>query len=97
MDENLKKPKRPRIGETNPNLDENLEGGRYEKVEYSAHEPNQGEENTPAEGYQQQEGGYQQRQGGYRPRQGGYQQRQGGYQPRYQQRQEIGRASCRES
>ena len=87
MDENLKKPKRPRIGETNPNLDENLEGGRYEKVEYSAHEPNQGEENTPAEGYQQQEGGYQQRQGGYRPRQGGYQQRQGGYQPRYQQRQ----------
>ena len=78
MDENLKKPKRPRIGETNANLDENLEGGRYEKVEYSAHEPNQGEENTPAEGYQQQEGGYQ-RQGGYRPRQGGYQQRQGGY------------------
>ena len=88
MDENSKKPKRPRIGEVNANLDENLENGRYEKVEYSAHEPNQGEESNNPEGYQQQEG-YQQRQGGYhrqgyQPRQGGYQQRQGGYQPRYQ-------------
>ncbi len=101
MDDNLKKPKRPRIGETNGNLEENIEGGgRYEKVEYTAHEPHQGEESNPqAEGYQQQEG-YQQRQGGYhrqgyQPRQGGYQprqgyQRQGGYQQRqggYQQRQ----------
>ncbi len=89
MDE-IKKPKRPRIGEVNANLDENLENGRYEKVEYSAHEPNQGEENAASDDYQQQEG-YQQRQGyhrqGYQPRQGGYQQRQGGYQPRYQQRQ----------
>ena len=89
MDE-IKKPKRPRIGEINANLDENLENGRYEKVEYSAHEPNQGEENSASDDYQQQEG-YQQRQGyhrqGYQPRQGGYQQRQGGYQPRYQQRQ----------
>ena len=89
MDE-IKKPKRPRIGEVNANLDENLENGRYEKVEYSAHEPNQGEENSASDDYQQQEG-YQQRQGyhrqGYQPRQGGYQQRQGGYQPRYQQRQ----------
>ena len=100
MDENLKKPKRPRIGEAN--LDENMENVRYEKVEYSAHEPNQGEEQPSAsEGYQQegyqprQQGyhnqGYQPRQGGYQPRhQGGYQpryqQRQGGYQPRYQQR-----------
>ena len=93
MDENLKKPKRPRIGESNANLDENLENGRYEKVEYSGHEQHQGEESTPTEGYQQHEG-YQPRQGGYhrqgyQPRQGGYQQRQG-YQPRqggYQQRQ----------
>ena len=102
MDENLKKPKRPRIGEAN--LDENMENVRYEKVEYKAHEPNQGDQNNPApEGSQQHEegfqprqhgyyqGGYQQRQGGYQPRhQGGYQpryqQRQGGYQPRYQQR-----------
>ena len=80
MDENLKKPKRPRIGESNANLDENLENGRYEKVEYSAHEQHQGEESTPSDGYQQQEG-YQPRQGGYQPRQG-YQQRQGGYQQR---------------
>ena len=93
MDENLKKPKRPRIGESNANLDENLENGRYEKVEYPSHEPaNQGEETNRPEGYQQQEG-YQPRQGGYRrqgyqPRQGGYQRQ--GYQPRqggYQQRQ----------
>ena len=101
MDENLKKPKRPRIGETNGNFEDNVEG-RYEKVEYSAHEPHQGDETaTHAEGFQQQEGyqprqqgGYQHRQqGGYQPRQqGGYQPRQqGGYQPRqqggYQQRQ----------
>ena len=89
MDENLKKPKRPRIGESNANLDENFENGRYEKVEYSAHEQHQGEESTPSDGYQPQEG-YQPRQGGYQPRQGGYQQRQGGYQQRqggYQQRQ----------
>ena len=102
MDENLKKPKRPRIGESNPNLEENLESGRYEKVEYSAHESQQPENESAADGYQQQEG-YQPRQGGYhrqgyQPRQGGYQQRQGyqprqggyqqqgGYQPRYQQR-----------
>ena len=102
MDDNLKKPKRPRIGETSSNLDENMENGRYEKVEYKAHEPNQGDENNAPEGiqhhddYQQrQQGGYnrqgyQPRQGGYQPRQGGYQQRQGGYQQRqggYQQRQ----------
>ncbi|MBQ9556393.1 MAG: rRNA pseudouridine synthase [Muribaculaceae bacterium] len=92
MDENLKKPKRPRIGESNANLDENLENGRYEKVEYSARESHQGEESATTEGYQQQEGyqprqgGYH-RQGGYQARQGGYQPRQGGYQPRYQQRQ----------
>ena len=90
MDDNLKKPKRPRIGESTSNFEENNEGARYEKVEYSAHEPQQGDESAPqAEGYQQQEG-YQPRQGGYH-RQGGYQpryqQRQGGYQPRYQQRQ----------
>ena len=100
MDDNLKKPKRPRIGETSSNLDENMENGRYEKVEYKAHEPNQGDENTAPEGiqhhddYQQrQQGGYNRQ--GYQPRQGGYQQRQGGYnrqgyQPRqggYQQRQ----------
>ena len=100
MDENLKKPKRPRIGETSANLDENMENGRYEKVEYKAHEPNQGDENNASEGiqhhddYQQrQQGGYNRQ--GYQPRQGGYQQRQGGYnrqgyQPRqggYQQRQ----------
>ena len=93
MDENLKKPKRPRIGESNPNLEENLESGRYEKVEYSAHESQQPENESAADGYQQQEG-YQPRQGGYhrqgyQPRQGGYQQRQG-YQPRqggYQQHQ----------
>ena len=72
MDENLKKPKRPRIGEAN--LDENMENVRYEKVEYQAHEPNQGEENNPAaEGFQQQEDGYQPRQQGYHG--------QGGYQP----------------
>ena len=55
MDE-IKKPTRPRIGEVNANLDENLENGRYEKVEYSAHEPNQGEENAASDDYQQQEG-----------------------------------------
>ena len=101
MDDNLKKPKRPRIGETSSNLDENMENGRYEKVEYKAHEPNQGDENNAPEGiqhhddYQQrQQGGYnrqgyQPRQGGYQPRQGGYQQRQGGYnrQGGYQPRQ----------
>ncbi|MBR5725254.1 MAG: rRNA pseudouridine synthase [Muribaculaceae bacterium] len=102
MDENQKKPKRPRIGEANANLDENMENGRYEKVEYNAHEPHQSaDDNNSPEDYQQQEGyqprqqgyhrpGYQPRQGGYQPRyqqrQGGYQQRQGGYQPRYQQR-----------
>ena len=102
MDENLKKPKRPRIGESNPSMEDNLESGRYEKVEYSAHEPQQTDQETSADGYHQQEGyqprqgGYQQRQG-YQPRQGGYQrqgyqprqggyQHQGGYQPRYQQR-----------
>jgi len=98
MDVNLKKPKRPRIGETSANLDENMENGRYEKVEYTPHEPNAGNESSP-EGYQQQEGyqprqqgGYQQRQG-YHPRQGGYQRqgyqpRQGGYQRQgYQPRQ----------
>ena len=91
MDDNLKKPKRPRIGETSSNLDENMENGRYEKVEYKAHEPNQGDENNAPEGiqhhddYQQrQQGGYNRQ--GYQPRQSGYQQRQGGYQPRYQQR-----------
>ena len=99
MDDNLKKPKRPRIGEGNNNPEEIIEGGRYEKVEYTAHEPSQGEENnSQTEGYQQQEG-YQQRPGGYhrqgyQPRQGGYQQRQGGYQPRqqggYQPRQQGG-------
>ena len=62
MDENLKKPKRPRIGEAN--LEENMENVRYEKVEYSAHEPNKGEEQPSAgEGYQQE---------GYQPRQQGY-------------------------
>ena len=102
MDENLKKPKRPRIGESNPSMEDNLESGRYEKVEYSAHEPQQTDQETSAdsyhqqEGYQPRQGGYQQRQG-YQPRQGGYQrqgyqprqggyQHQGGYQPRYQQR-----------
>ena len=95
MDENLKKPKRPRIGESNSSLEENMENGRYEKVEYNVQEPNQGEESNTTEGYHQSEGyqprqgGYH-RQGGYQPRyqqrQGGYQQRQSGYQPRYQQR-----------
>ncbi len=100
MDENLKKPKRPRIREANANLDENMESGRYEKVEYNVHEPHQGEESVAPDDYQQQEGGYQprqqgyHRQGGYQPRQGGYQPRQqGGYQPRqggYQPRQQGG-------
>ena len=86
MDENVKKPKRPRIGEANANLDENMESGRYEKVEYNAHEPHQGEENIAPEGYQQQEGYQPRQQGGYQPRQqGDYQPRQqGGYQPRQQ-------------
>ena len=94
MDENLKKPKRPRIGEANANPEENLENGRYEKVEYTGHHPNAGEETAAPEGYQQQEGYQPRQQGGYhrqgyQPRQqGGYQPRQqGGYQPRYQQRQ----------
>ena len=60
MDENLKKPKRPRIGETSANLNENMENGRYEKVEYKTHEPNQGDENNAAEGIQQHDD-YQQR------------------------------------
>ena len=55
MDENLKKPKRPRIGETSANLDENMENGRYEKVEYKSHEPNQGDENNAPEGIQHQD------------------------------------------
>ena len=98
MDENLKKPKRPRIGESNANLDEQFDNGRYEKVEYSAHEPHQGDNSENTEGYKQedyqprqqggyQRQGYQQRPGGYhrqgyQQRPGGYQQRQGGYQPR---------------
>ena len=95
MDENLKKPKRPRIGEANS--DENMESVRYEKVEYKSHEPNQGDDalTSGSEGYQSQEGYQPRQQGyhsqGYQPRQGGYQrgyqQRQGGYQRGYQQRQ----------
>ena len=94
MDENLKKPKRPRIGESNANFEENSEG-RYEKVEYTTHETHQGEDTNAPESYQQE--GYQPRQGGYH-RQGGYQpryhQRQGGYQPRYQQRNQQPQASA---
>ena len=78
MDENVKKPKRPRIGESNGNLDEQFENGRYEKVEYSAHEQHQGEEPETTDGLKQQEDYQPRQQGGYQ-RQGGYQQRPGGY------------------
>ncbi len=84
MDENLeKKPKRPRIGDAKPAIEDN-ESTRYDKVDFS-HEA-QGDQATSQTDYQ---GGYQQRpyaprqqrpynQGGY---QGGYQQR-GGYNQR---------------
>ena len=92
MDDNLeKKPKRPRIGETNVNPEAtNNESTHYEKVELT--QPQSGEETNEHADYQQGDyhphygqGGYQQR-GGYR-QQGGYQQRggyrqQGGYQQR---------------
>ncbi len=78
MDENLeKKPKRPRIGDAKPAIEDN-ESNRYEKVDFN-HDA-QGEQTTSQNDYQ---GGYQQRP--YAPRQ----QRpynQGGYQGGYQQR-----------
>ncbi len=95
MDENLeKKPKRPRIGDAKPAIEDN-ESPRYDKVDFS-HDAQQGDQATSQADYNQ--GGYQQRpyaprqqrpynQGGYNQR-GGYQQR-GGYNNQrggYQQR-----------
>ena len=89
MDENLeKKPKRPRIGDAKPAIEDN-ESPRYDKVDFS-HEAQQGDQATSQADYNQ--GGYQQRpyaprqqrpynQGGYQQR-GGYNNQRGGYQQR---------------
>ncbi len=95
MDENLeKKPKRPRIGDAKPAIEDN-ESPRYDKVDFS-HEAQQGDQATSQADYNQ--GGYQQRpyaprqqrpynQGGYQQRgynnqRGGYNNQRGGYQQR---------------
>ena len=102
MDENLeKKPKRPRIGDAKPAIEDN-ESPRYDKVDFS-HEAQQGDQATSQADYNQ--GGYQQRpyaprqqrpynQGGYQQRgynnqRGGYNNQRGGYNNQrggYQQR-----------
>ena len=96
MDENLeKKPKRPRIGDAKPAIEDN-ESPRYDKVDFS-HEAQQGDQATSQAdynqgGYQQRpyaprqqrpynQGGYQQR-GGYNNQRGGYNNQRGGYQQR---------------
>lgn len=98
MENEEKKPKRPRIGQPRPGfMSGDGSASRYEKVDFGEHNHaqsnNEGTDSADqnageARGYQpRQQGGYQprpyqQRQGGYQPRQ------QGGYQQRpYQQRQ----------
>lgn len=86
MDSNEKKPKRPRIGQTRPEGDNNTNS--YERI--SRPEPSLSGEEATNHGYQQrqyqprpyQRPNFQNRQGGYNN--GGYQQRQ--YQPRPYQR-----------
>ncbi|MDE7368684.1 MAG: hypothetical protein K2N08_02785, partial [Muribaculaceae bacterium] len=97
MENEEKKPKRPRIGQPRPGfMSGDANSSRYEKVSYGEHNQAQpsndgtdsAEQNAgEARGYQPRyQGGYQQRP--YQQRQGGYQQHQGGYQQRgYQQRQ----------
>ncbi|MBQ1722508.1 MAG: hypothetical protein II034_01795, partial [Muribaculaceae bacterium] len=63
MDESLeKKPKRPRIGENKPAIEEN-EIARYEKVNYTHEAPEvpQTEGSMDSEDQQNNNGGYQQR------------------------------------
>ncbi|MBQ9467285.1 MAG: RNA-binding S4 domain-containing protein [Muribaculaceae bacterium] len=94
MEENERRPKRPRISAEGKAGDEMNESPRYEKVEYPTESRSAAADDGGAEGKaeneNQQQGGYQSRYGqqqGYQPR--GYQPRygqQGGYQPRgYQQ------------
>ncbi len=98
MDNNDKKPKRPRIGDTQPVADEN-EGVRAPRIynnDYNQQDNSQADNNYGEQGgYQQHRIGGYNRQGGYNRynNQGGYQ-RQGGYnrynnysQGGYQQRQ----------
>ncbi len=89
MDESLeKKPKRPRISEAKPVIEDNMGASRYERVDFNRgnmQDEQQGEQQggyTPGGGYGQQRGynpRYQQQRYG-----GGYGQ-QRGYNPRYQQ------------
>ena len=89
MDENLeKKPKRPRISEAKPAIEDNA-SSRYERVEYGRDAQQQQQQGNQSQGGYN-GGGYQQRnyqrpnnygRGNYG---GGYQQ-QGGYNQRYQQ------------
>ncbi|MDE6644299.1 MAG: rRNA pseudouridine synthase [Muribaculaceae bacterium] len=96
MENEEKKPKRPRIGQPRTGfMSGDLNSSRYEKVSYGEHNqaqpsnegPDSAEQNAgESHGFQPRyQGGYQQRP--YQPRQGGYQQRpyqqrQGGYQQR---------------
>lgn len=92
MENEEKKPKRPRIGQPRPGfMSGDGSASRYEKVDFGEHNHAQSN-NEGTDSADQNAGearGYQPRnQGGYQPRP--YQQRQGGYQPRqqggYQQR-----------
>ena len=79
MDENLeKKPKRPRIGEAKPVI-EDTESPRYERSDYGQQN---GDQVPQHGGYQ---GGGYQRPSYDRPSYGGGYQSRGGYQPRYPQ------------
>lgn len=75
MESNEKKPKRPRIGDTQPVSEEN-EGARIDKPNYNQDNDNYGEQGGY---YPRQQGGYQRNNYQRYNNQGGYQQRQGGY------------------
>ena len=88
--ENEKKPKRPRIGQTNSANGETNDFSRYEKVNYGKPATADGEQSGDAtqryqRAYQPRpNGGYNNpnRQNGYYNNNGGYNNRAGGYQPR---------------
>ena len=94
MENEEKKPKRPRIGMPRPAAASNPDSSapRYDKLNYNQdRSPRFQSDNIGSqtgEGYSEQSQyrprtqGYQPRQGGYQPRQGNYQPRQNGYQPR---------------
>ena len=82
MENEEKRPKRPRIGQPRPGFSQpDGNAPRFEKVNYGEHTSSpasEGEDQTTDRPYQPRP-----RQQGYQPRQqGGYQPRQGGYQPR---------------